>query len=318
LAGFVLASIAARFIFPAVSLEGRQMWLLRSSPLDLRALLWSKYWVGTVPLLVLALLLTGLTNVLLEVGPFMMVMGLVTICGLTFAIAALALGFGALYPQFETENAAQIPDRKSTRLNSSHDQISYAVFCLKKKNTMTRMRTRWILGQPAQVRHDPRPAARARDGSSVQCVPASVRRPLVPEALPIYIVPPARPPACGRGKGNIDPAAAAAVAAELTGGVARLSCGGLMNHMDDADERGRAEGHGRRTAKDLDALDVAKAQGRQRRIERATPGNIVDDQQERVELAKPPELGDRSCRSRIAARCDLDARRESQRILERC
>ena len=27
------------------------------------------------------------------------------------------------------------PDRKSTRLNSSHDQISYAVFCLKKKNT---------------------------------------------------------------------------------------------------------------------------------------------------------------------------------------
>ncbi len=109
LAGFVLAAIAARFIFPAVSLEGRQMWLLRSSPLDLRTLLWSKYWVGTVPLLALALLLTGLTNLLLEVDRFMMVMGLVTICGLTFAIAALALGFGALYPQFETENAAQIP-----------------------------------------------------------------------------------------------------------------------------------------------------------------------------------------------------------------
>src|SRR5206468_6456969 len=28
----------------------------------------------------------------------------------------------------------QTGDRKSTRLNSSHDQISYAVFCLKKKN----------------------------------------------------------------------------------------------------------------------------------------------------------------------------------------
>src|SRR2546428_4348417 len=28
-----------------------------------------------------------------------------------------------------------IRDRKSTRLNSSHDQISYAVFCLKKKKT---------------------------------------------------------------------------------------------------------------------------------------------------------------------------------------
>src|SRR5207245_10584954 len=28
-------------------------------------------------------------------------------------------------------------DRKSTRLNSSHGSISYAVFCLKKKNTLT-------------------------------------------------------------------------------------------------------------------------------------------------------------------------------------
>jgi len=109
LAGFVLASIAARFIFPAVSLEGRQMWLLRSSPLDLRALLWSKYWVGTVPLLALGLLLTGMTNALLEVSTFMMIMSLATMAGLTLAIAAMALAFGTLYPQFETENAAQIP-----------------------------------------------------------------------------------------------------------------------------------------------------------------------------------------------------------------
>src|SRR5438034_4722911 len=29
----------------------------------------------------------------------------------------------------------QVPDRKSTRLNSSHTVISYAVFCLKKKNS---------------------------------------------------------------------------------------------------------------------------------------------------------------------------------------
>src|SRR3712207_6868441 len=32
-----------------------------------------------------------------------------------------------------------IVDRKSTRLNSSHANISYAVFCLKKKNNSTRL-----------------------------------------------------------------------------------------------------------------------------------------------------------------------------------
>src|SRR2546422_3126110 len=34
--------------------------------------------------------------------------------------------------------AREIQDRKSTRLNSSHGYISYAVFCLKKKNTAKR------------------------------------------------------------------------------------------------------------------------------------------------------------------------------------
>src|SRR2546429_4415692 len=36
---------------------------------------------------------------------------------------------------FAPEMAPQLGDRKSTRLNSSHGYISYAVFCLKKKNT---------------------------------------------------------------------------------------------------------------------------------------------------------------------------------------
>src|SRR2546427_3945164 len=34
-------------------------------------------------------------------------------------------------------------DRKSTRLNSSHSQISYAVFCLKKKKKRERCYQRW-------------------------------------------------------------------------------------------------------------------------------------------------------------------------------
>src|SRR2546430_4280632 len=35
----------------------------------------------------------------------------------------------------ENVEAAEVGDRKSTRLNSSHSQISYAVFCLKKKKS---------------------------------------------------------------------------------------------------------------------------------------------------------------------------------------
>jgi ABC-2 type transport system permease protein len=109
LAGFVLAAVAARFLFPSVSLEGRQMWLLRSSPLDLRAMLWSKYWIGTVPLLVLAVVMTTVTNLILKASPFMTAVSLVTMIVFTLAASALALSFGAFYPRFDTENAAQIP-----------------------------------------------------------------------------------------------------------------------------------------------------------------------------------------------------------------
>ncbi len=109
LAGFVLASIAARFVLPGVSLEGRTLWLLRSSPLEVRDLLWAKYWVGTLPLVVLAVGIVTVTNTLLQVSDFIFAVTVLSIALLTFAVSALALCFGTLFPQFETENAAQIP-----------------------------------------------------------------------------------------------------------------------------------------------------------------------------------------------------------------
>jgi len=109
LSGFVLASIAARFLFPAVSLEGRTWWLLRSSAMSMRDLLWAKFWTGTLPLLMLAVGIVAVTNVLLQVSAFMFAVSLGTITLMTFAIAGLAVGFGTLYPRFESENAAQIP-----------------------------------------------------------------------------------------------------------------------------------------------------------------------------------------------------------------
>src|SRR2546421_2686028 len=42
----------------------------------------------------------------------------------------------------QAHREASYKDRKSTRLNSSHDQISYAVFCLKKKKNASWPRSR--------------------------------------------------------------------------------------------------------------------------------------------------------------------------------
>src|SRR2546422_3914260 len=43
------------------------------------------------------------------------------------------------------------PDRKSTRLNSSHGYISYAVFCLKKKKKKLSNQYRWVYNTAPKV-----------------------------------------------------------------------------------------------------------------------------------------------------------------------
>jgi ABC-2 type transport system permease protein len=77
--------------------------------MSIRELLWAKFWVGTLPLLLHALGIVGTTDYLLQVTPFMFGVSIGSITLLTLAIAGLAIGFGTMFPQFDTENAAQIP-----------------------------------------------------------------------------------------------------------------------------------------------------------------------------------------------------------------
>jgi ABC-2 type transport system permease protein len=109
LAGFVLSAVAMRFTFPAVSLEGKAFWLLQTAPIALRSLLWSKFWLNFVPLLLLGEVLVYLSNLLLHVPGWMMTLSLVTVLFMSFGITAIGVGLGALYPNFDYENAAQIP-----------------------------------------------------------------------------------------------------------------------------------------------------------------------------------------------------------------
>ena len=109
LAGFVLSAIAIRFAFPSVSLEGDAFWILQTSPISLRTLVWSKFWLNFAPLLLLGEVLIFLSNLLLRVPPWMMWLSLLTVLLMTFGITAIGIGVGAFYPKFNFDNAAEIP-----------------------------------------------------------------------------------------------------------------------------------------------------------------------------------------------------------------
>ena len=58
MAAFVMSAIAVRFVFPAVSAEGHAFWIVRTAPVRMSSFLWSKFWTGFVPILLLAETLT--------------------------------------------------------------------------------------------------------------------------------------------------------------------------------------------------------------------------------------------------------------------
>ena len=108
LAGFVMATVAVRFVFPAVSSEGAAFWIIRTAPITYRDFLWSKFWSGLVPLLLMSVTLTVVANELLAVAPFLKAVTAVGITFMTFALVGLATGMGARYPRFSADNATQV------------------------------------------------------------------------------------------------------------------------------------------------------------------------------------------------------------------
>jgi ABC-2 type transport system permease protein len=108
MAGFILSAIAVRFVFPSVSAEGPAFWIVRTAPVSMSSFLWSKFWSGLVPILVLVETLTLVSNHFLRADPFLKILAAVAVVCMTFALVGLAAGMGAMFPRFRAENVAQV------------------------------------------------------------------------------------------------------------------------------------------------------------------------------------------------------------------
>lgn len=108
LAGFVLSAVSARFVFPAISSEGEAYWIVRSSPLRPRRFLWAKCAVYLFPLLILGEVLIVATNMLMDAAPLMKVLTATSMVLMVLGITAMGVGLGAIYPDFQHHNIAQV------------------------------------------------------------------------------------------------------------------------------------------------------------------------------------------------------------------
>ena len=108
MAGLVMSTVCARFVFPAVSAEGAAFWIIRTAPISLRTFLWSKFWIGLLPVFLLTEGLTVAANYFLGIDPFLRVVAAVAVLFMSLAMVGLATGLGARYPRFNAENPSQV------------------------------------------------------------------------------------------------------------------------------------------------------------------------------------------------------------------
>jgi ABC-2 type transport system permease protein len=104
----VLASLTVRFLFPLISLEGKKIWVLGLAPITFRRLIFQKFFMYLIGILLLSESLMFATNVILKTSQSMTYIS----CGIaglaSFGLVGLSIGLGSIYPNFKEDNSAKI------------------------------------------------------------------------------------------------------------------------------------------------------------------------------------------------------------------
>lgn len=103
-----LATLTTRFVYPQFSLEGKRLWIVGMAPLGLVKVVRIKYWLANATSLVVTLGLITLSCYMLEMPLSRTLYFAVAVTVMTLTLTGLAVGLGALYPNFKEENPSKI------------------------------------------------------------------------------------------------------------------------------------------------------------------------------------------------------------------
>jgi len=105
---FILSIITTRFIYPMLSLEGKQFWAVGLAPMDRSHIVWEKYWLSAISALVVTEIMMLFSNFILKVDLNMRIISALTIMVMSFGLTSLSVGLGAISPNFREDNPARI------------------------------------------------------------------------------------------------------------------------------------------------------------------------------------------------------------------
>ena len=114
--GFLIASIALRFVFPAVSMEGDVFWAVRTSPLSLARLYWQKLLAAFVFLLVVGEFLAISSVLILRDNPVLLRLSAISMFFVVIALLGLNLGAGSYFAVYREKNPIRVASSQGASL----------------------------------------------------------------------------------------------------------------------------------------------------------------------------------------------------------
>jgi ABC-2 type transport system permease protein len=118
--GFLSCSLALRFVFPAISLEGKSFWSQLSAPLNLRKPYFIKFVLGFLLVLLPALLVAIFSNVpfvrMSERRPLLMYFGVYSAIWLSLTLVSLNLGLGGYFANYQEKNPIRVASSQGATL----------------------------------------------------------------------------------------------------------------------------------------------------------------------------------------------------------
>ena len=108
LIGFMLSAVSLRFVFPCISLEGDNLWLLKSAPFRFSKLFWEKLIFSGLPVVVIGTVLSIGSGWLLKAETSMMLVLFASSLIMSVGLSVMAMSFGSIFPKFGINNIAEI------------------------------------------------------------------------------------------------------------------------------------------------------------------------------------------------------------------
>jgi ABC-2 type transport system permease protein len=113
----ILSTFTSRFIFPMLSLEGRNFWVLGLLPLSRSAILWGKFAFATGISLVSTELLVVLGDLMLRISPMMIGLHMGMVLILCLGLSGISVGLGARLPNLKEPDPSRIASGFGGTLN---------------------------------------------------------------------------------------------------------------------------------------------------------------------------------------------------------